>query len=159
MTTSDTATAAPSRILEETWHLTYRHSMGETATRFFDALRDEGVLLARRCPSCRRALLPPRAFCERCFVRTTEWVRCGRKGVLEAFTIVAQTFQGLPEAPYCFGYVRLEGADTAILNYIRGLDLRDPRAAAGRLTVGLPMRLELKPQRDGRMSDFWFEPA
>ena len=157
MNTSDPSPATPSKTLEERWNLTYRHSMGETATRFFDTLRDEGVLLARRCPSCRRALLPPRAFCDRCFVPTTEWVRCGIVGVLETFTIVAQTFQGLPEAPYCFGYVRLEGADTAMLNYIRGLELADVRGAARRLPVGTPMRLVVRPAREGHMGDFWFE--
>jgi uncharacterized OB-fold protein len=133
--------------------------MGAIASEFFDQLQTEGVLLARRCPSCQRALLPPRAFCDRCFVATTEWVSCGTEGSLEAFTIVAQSFQGLPEAPYCFGYVRLLNADTAILNYIRGLDLADVPAAAGRLKVGSKMRVVLRPERRGAMDDFHFEIA
>jgi uncharacterized OB-fold protein len=133
--------------------------MGEIATRFFDVLRDQGVLLARVCARCGRALVPPRAFCERCFVATTTWRECGTSGTLEVFTIVGRTFQGLPEAPYCFGYVRPEGADTAILNYIRGVDLANIPAAAARLHVGMPMRTVFRPDRSGRMADFWFEPA
>jgi hypothetical protein len=146
------------RVIEERWNLTYRHSAGETASRFFDVLKQEGVLLARRCPSCTRALLPPRAFCDRCFVETTEWVRCGSEGTLEAFTIVAQSFQGLPTAPYCFGYVRPDGADTAVLNYIRGVDLDDLRAAAQALTIGARMRVVVAQERTGAMSDFHFSP-
>jgi uncharacterized protein len=154
---ADTSQGIEVLVLEERWDLTYRHAMGATATRFFNALRERQILTATHCPNCDRALLPPRAFCDRCFVATDGWVECGDRGVLEAFTIVAQSFAGLPEAPYCFGYVRPEGADTAILNYIRGLDLTDVAAAAQRLTVGTPMRVVFAPEPDGRMTDFWFE--
>jgi uncharacterized OB-fold protein len=133
--------------------------MGTTATRFFNVLRTEGRLSARRCPACQRALVPPRANCDRCFVETEEWVACGDSGILEAFTIVAQSFVGLPEAPYCFGYVRPDGADTAILNYIRGIDLTDIDRAAAQLAVGAPMKIAFASTRQGQMSDFWFEPT
>ena len=153
-------TSAPSpsgRILTEHWNLTYRHNVGDTGSRFFDGIQHDAVLRGRRCPSCKRVLLPPRAFCDRCFVATTDWVDCANEGVLEVFTIVAQSFQGLPEAPYCFGYVRVDGADTAVVNYIRGLDLTDVRAAAASLTIGQRVRVVFAGERTGRMTDFWFE--
>ena len=145
------------RTITEHWDLTYRHAMGETASHFYDVLEREGRLVGRRCPSCQRVLLPPRAFCDRCFVATDAWVDCGSTATLETFTIVGQSFQGLPPAPYCFGYSLVKGADTAILNYIRGIDLTDIAAAAARLKVGQPMKLVFSPERRGRMLDFWFE--
>lgn len=146
-------------VIEETWHITYSHAIGKVATHFFQRLRDEAALTARRCPKCTRALLPPRGYCDRCFVYTTEDVPVSDTGTLEAFTIVNQTFQGLPEAPYCFGYVLLGGADTSILNFIRGLDLNDITAAAQLLMTKPAMRVQYAPVRHGAMADFWFEVA
>lgn len=150
------ATPSRSRTLEQRWSLTYHHAMGETAQHFFDALKERAEILARRCPSCQRALLPPRAFCDRCFVETDGWVRCGTSGTLQAFTVVNQTFQGLPDAPYCLGYVLLEGADTAVLNYLDGVDLSDVDAAGRSLHVGTLVEVVMNEGRKGSMTDFHF---
>ncbi len=145
--------------IEEHWDITYQHAAGAVVSHFYRELRDYARLLGRRCPECRRVLMPPRAFCDRCFVATTEWVEVGSRGTLEAFTIVAQAFKGLPDPPYALGYATLEGADTAILNYLRGLDLTAILAAAKRLRVGLPVIVQFALHRTGRITDFWFEPA
>src|SRR5438874_245909 len=121
------------RTIIEHWDLTYRHSAGVVASEFFRALEEEGRILARRCPSCTRALLPPRPFCDRCYVDTEDWIEVGDAGVLETFTIVFAKFAGLPDPPYAIAYVRLERADTAILNYVRGLDLDDLHASVAAL--------------------------
>lgn len=144
-------------VIEERWNLTYRHSAGPINSHFFVRLRDAGELLGRFCPTCERVLMPPRSFCDRCFVETTRWQPVGPGGRLEMFTTVHRKFQGLPDPPYCFGYVLLDGADTAILNYVRGIDLSDA-AAVQALGVGTRMRVALADKRQGRMSDFWFEP-
>lgn len=141
----------------ERWDLTYRHAAGPIVTEFYRRLRDEGRLAGRRCPACRRVLVPPRAFCDRCYRDTEEWVNVGSTGTVEAFTIVYQQFQNLPAPPYAVAYVRLGGADTAILNYVRGVDLADSRRAAHQLRIGTPVRVRLADAREGRITDFWFE--
>ena len=110
--------------IEQHWDIHYRHSAGETGSAFFRALREKR-LLGRRCLGCGRVLMPPRGFCDRCFVATGEWVPVGPEGVLEAFTIVAQKFTGLPDPPYVVAYARVKHADTALVNYLKGLDLSD----------------------------------
>src|SRR3990167_1796883 len=40
--------------------LNWRYSAGSHFTRFFQALKDDAVILALRCPACRRVYLPPR---------------------------------------------------------------------------------------------------
>ena len=144
--------------IEQRWDIHYRHAAGETGSHFFRALRDKR-LLGRRCPACRRLLLPPRGFCDRCFVPTGEWLPVEHEGVLEAFTVVAQKFTGLPDPPYVVAYARLRNADTAMVNYLRGIDLGDVRAAAQRLAIGMPVRVVFRDRPEGRMTDFWFEPA
>jgi len=145
------------RTLEQRWNLTYRHAMGETVGHFFDVLKESGELHGRRCPSCQRVLLPPRSFCDRCFVSTTDWVSCGTTGTLQAFTIVNENFAGSPKGPYCIGYVLLEGASTAILNFVDGVNLDDVDSAAKSLHIGMPVRLLVSPERTGSMHDFRFE--
>jgi uncharacterized OB-fold protein len=148
------------RTIVEHWDLTYRHSAGLVASEFFAAL-EQGRILGRRCPSCGRVLLPPRPFCDRCYVDTDAWVEVAATGVLETFTIVYVKFAGLPDPPYAIAYVRLEGADTAILNYVRALDLEDMDASVARLAPGTRIRVVFaSPEsRTGRVTDFWFEPA
>lgn len=144
--------------IEQHWDIHYRHPAGRTGSEFLRALRQRR-LVGRRCPECRRVLLPPRAFCDRCFVATDEWVEVGPEGVLEAFTIVAQKFTGMPDPPYAIAYGRLRNADTAMVNYLRGVDLSDIPAAARRLAVGQPLRVAWSDRPEGRMTDFWFEPV
>jgi uncharacterized OB-fold protein len=146
-------------VIEEHWDITYRHAIGKAATEFFSRLVRDEVIVGRRCPQCTRVLVPPRGFCDRCFVETEETVVVGTSGSLEAFTIVNQTFQGLPKAPYCFGYVLLDGADTAVLNYIKGIDLGDVDAAARFLMTRPRLTTVFSSDKRGSVLDFWFEPV
>jgi uncharacterized OB-fold protein len=141
----------------ETWNITYRHALGETASWFYVQLRDHGKLYGRRCPQSGRVLVPPRAFSDQTLEPTAEWVEVGPGGVIETFTIVYESFKHLPDPPYAFGYVRLDGADTALGGFFRGVDLSDPKAAAARLAMGTRVMTCFAPQRKGDISDLWFE--
>lgn len=145
--------------IEQNWNITYHHTAGEVASRFFTELRDNRKLMGKKCPVCHRVLLPARSFCDRCYVPTTDWVPVGNRGVIETFTIVANQFAGLPAPPYALVYVRLDGADTAIANELRRVNLSDPDSAALEMRIGTPVVVRFKDQRQGRVTDFWFEPA
>lgn len=47
----------------------------------------------------------------------------------------------LPEPPYAIAYVRLDGVSTAMVNFVRKLDLSDVPAAAAKLTPGTRVRV------------------
>ena len=81
----------------------------------------------------------------------------GPGGQIETFTIVYEAFQNLPPPPYAFGFVMLDGADTAIGGFFRGLDLSDPEKAAEKLSVGTRVMTTFAEERIGDISDFWFE--
>lgn len=141
----------------ESWNITYEHALGETASWFFAQIRDHAKLYGRRCAESKRVLVPPRAFSDRTLEPTNEWVEVGPGGRIETFTIVYEPFQNLPEPPYAFGYVRLDGADTALGGLFKGVDLSDPEKAAARLKLGTRVVTRFADQRTGDILDFWFE--
>jgi uncharacterized OB-fold protein len=142
---------------QETWNITYEHALGQTASWFFVQIRDNAKIYGRRCGKSGRVLVPPRAFSDQTMEPTTEWVEVGPGGRIEAFTIVYEAFQNLPPPPYAFGYVLLDGADTAIGGFFRGIDLADPQAAAAVLKVGRQVTTVFAAKRNGDILDFWFE--
>ena len=143
---------------QETWNITYNHALGETASWFYAQIRDNAKIHGRRCAQTGRVLVPPRSFSDQTLQPTTEWVEVGPGGRIETFTIVYERFQNLPDPPYAFGYVLLDGADTALGGYFKGVDLGDPRAAAERLKVGTRVITRFAEKRTGDVLDFWFEP-
>ncbi len=104
-------------------------------------------------------LVPPRSFSDETLLPTTEWVKVGPGGRIEAFTMVYEQFKNLPDPPYAFGYVLLDGADTALGGYFKGVDLTDPRAAAEKLKIGTRIVTRFAEQRTGDVLDFWYETA
>jgi uncharacterized OB-fold protein len=140
------------------WTLHYDHSTGPVVARFLTGL-EEGRIEGVRCPECEMVYLPPRAYCERDFVRTTDWVEVGTEGVLEGFTIVTQKFGPLPDPPYTIAFVRLDGADTALVNFLL-MPLDDVEEAASRLEIGnTRVRVRFEDSREGRITDFHYELA
>jgi len=142
---------------KESWNIGYDHALGETASYFFAQVRDNAQIYGRRDPKSGRVLVPPRAFSDQTLEPTTDWVKVGPGGKIEAFTIVYEEFRTLPDPPYAFGYVLLDGADTAIGGFFRGVDLTDPAKAAGQLALGTRVITRFADQRKGSVLDFWFE--
>lgn len=142
---------------QETWNITYDHSMGETGSHFFNQIKNNQKLMGKYCPSCDRVLMPPRKFCDRCFVPTTDWVEVGSEGVIEAATLINAQFKNYPAPPYSLAYVRLDKADTSIGNYLKGLDFSNHAKAVEQIKIGNRVKLKFREERDGSILDFWFE--
>jgi uncharacterized OB-fold protein len=138
------------------WHVRYNYSVGKVAGEFFDGLRD-GKILATFCSKSGLAYLPPRAYCERSFQACDGWVEAGLEGTIEAGTIVSASFENLPPPPYAIAYVRLDGVSTAMLNFVRALDLSDLKSAAAQLQPGRRARVVFAEKRIGRVTDFHYE--
>ena len=147
-------------ILPEVWHLEYEHAAGEAGSRFLVGLRDQQALLASPCPTCGKIRVPPRAYCEDCFVPTSDkWVEVGPEGVVESFTITYAAFPGYRDPPHAIAYVQPDGASTAICNYVEGVPLDDIDAARVALSIGQRMRAVFAAERQGRVTDFTWWPA
>lgn len=137
------------------WDFQYSYFAGKSASRFFEGLRNREIL-GSVCPQCERVLVPARGFCDACFVDTTEWRAVSEHGTLEAFTILTSSFPGLPEPPLVVGYVKLDGASTAVLNFVKGIDLTDFDEAGAQLLTQPRVRLQFKEECEGRITDFYF---
>ncbi len=142
----------------ETWTVRYDYATGEVAGAFMDGLKRRKIL-ATRCSKSGLTYLPPRAYCERSFEKCDGWVEAGEEGVVEASTIVTRGFEGSRTPPFAIAFVRLDGVDSAIVNYVEGLDLSDVRAAAARLRPGTRLRVKFVDAPQGRITDFHFVPV
>jgi uncharacterized OB-fold protein len=139
----------------ETVTLRYDYALGEVAGRFLKGLK-EGKILATRCSKSGLTYLPPRSYCERSFEKCDSFVEAGTEGTIEASTIVVRGFEGKRKPPVAIAFVRLDGTDSAIGNYVDDLDLSDYEAAMLRLAPGKRVRVKFAPQREGRITDFSF---
>lgn len=151
MTTQPSTEAVPvaggPRFYEQTGDLSYRHALGETTSRLLDGLA-EGKIWGRRDPASDRVLVPPRSYSDRDHVATTEWVQVANEGVIEMFTVIYEPFRNLPAPPYALAYVTLDGADTALVGYVRGLNLADQETAVKALAIGTRVGREVQRRAD-----------
>ncbi|MFF0223299.1 Zn-ribbon domain-containing OB-fold protein [Streptomyces sp. NPDC004629] len=145
-------------VLPGNWNFDYQYFAGETASRFFAELRDNKRILGRRCPSCARLLVPARSYCDACYVETGGWEPVGLQGTIEAFAIIQTQFPGLPEPPLAIAFVTLDGADSAVLNFVRGIDLTDTDAAGSFLFKQNRVAVVFDDVPRGRITDFHFRP-
>ena len=137
--------AAPERAIEfRSWpgHMEadYIYTAGVAGDRFFCELRTTGRLYASVCPKCGRRYLPPRLFCELCFVEARDWVEVPRDGRVEAASVVRVDAHGEPlSEPQVWGLIRFEGITGGLIHRV---DVAPAQAKAG-----LRVRPKLKPPR------------
>jgi hypothetical protein len=138
--------------IEQQITLRYSFAAGLHATRFFNALRDEGKILATR-DAAGNVMVPPRPVCGLSGLPMDEWVEVGPDGVLAGCTIVYVPFidpmTGVQRpVPYGFGLVRFDGSDTSIYHL---LDATDP----AQIGVGKRVRAVFRPreERTGSLAD------
>jgi uncharacterized OB-fold protein len=140
------------------WNIPYNYTIGTFASAFFEALKEHRIL-GCKCPSCGEVSVPPKSFCEPCFIPIEELVEVGSKGTIEAVTVVTAPFAGSPPVPYAVAYVRLEGATSSIANYVREVDLTDLTELPAQLKIGAPVDVVFGNVPEGHVTDFWFEPS
>jgi uncharacterized protein len=143
--------------IDGNWNFDFKYYAGESASRFFHELRENRRIMGTRCSKCRRLLVPARSFCDACMERTNEWAEVGPEGTLETFTIITTNFPGLPPPPIVMAYVTLDGADTALINIVKGVDVSDIGVAAQKLNKLPRVKVKFIDEPKGRITDFSFE--
>jgi len=139
--------------------LPYRHSYGPNYGRLFDELGSSSGLIGSRCPQCHNVLVPPRAYCELCYVKTEQFVGLKDTGRLHAFSVIHMEFVGQTrKPPYVYAEIVLDGASTRLIHNVAGIDMS---TAQRDLKIGMPVRAVWKPEdeRNGTLDDIdYFEP-
>jgi uncharacterized OB-fold protein len=125
----------------------YHWSAGVAGSRFFTELRDNGKIMGTKCPECERVLVPPRIFCEECFVDADEWVEVSHQGEILTY---AESYFGLQgqrlEEPWYIGIVKLDGADG-------GLFHRLVAENGAQIAIGGRVEAVLAAERKGHILD------
>ena len=105
-----------------------------------------GKIMGTKCPECKRVLVPPRIFCEECFVDTDEWVEVSTSGEILTF---AESYFGLQgqrlEQPWYIGIVKLDGADGGLFHRIVKGD--------SEIAIGGRVEAVLADERKGHIMD------
>lgn len=149
--------ATPIRIPGK-WDIPYNYTIGTFASAFFTALSEQRIV-GCRCSRCERVAVPPKSFCEYCFIPVEELVDVGTAGTIQAVTMVTAPFAGSPPVPYVVAYVKLDGATSSLANYVRGVDLTDTENLPAEIQIEAPVQAVFTERPEGRITDFWFEPA
>jgi uncharacterized OB-fold protein len=139
------------------WHINYNYTAGETVSHFLTELRDNKILLGTKCGKCGKVFLPPKKYCEECLVPTNEWVKIGDEGVIEAFTFGPAKLSAGVKEPFVIAYVRLDGADTCIANYIKEIDTSDLDQLVNLLGIGKKVKVVYEADRKGAITDWYFK--
>lgn len=153
---ADTPTNREPGVLHQQITLSYDYALGEVAGKFFQGLREKKIL-ASHCSVSRMTYLPPRAYCERSFEPCDGWVEATLEGTIEASTVIVRGFEGKRPPPVPIAFVRLDGIDSAIANYVDGIDCDDLEEATRRLAPGARVRVVFVERPEGHITDFSFE--
>lgn len=139
--------------------LPFTESAGLYLSKFLTKIRDEGKIVANKCPKCHRVILPPRIVCGYCKVKIEDkpenWVELSDKGtVTDTMTIedreidaITGEMLGVPN-PNLF--IHLDGGDewTIIGHISEEMDVSKVPPGTRVQAVWKPME-----ERVGKMSD------
>lgn len=105
-----------SKTIKGTVEVEYEWSAGLAGTRFFAEL-EEGRIMGTKCAQCGRVMVPPRIFCEECFVDADEWVEVSSQGSVLTF---AESYFGLQgqklDEPWYVGIIALDDSDGGLFH-------------------------------------------
>ncbi len=141
-------------VVHQDLKVPYRYSMGATTSRFFIEIRDNQKITGIRCPHCNVVFVPPRTTCGRCFAQLHEWVEVGPQGTLETYTQVRYSTPVQPAAaPFYYGIIKPDGADTGLAHMVGDLKGKEPR-------IGMRVQAVFREERKGNMLDIlYFKPV
>lgn len=132
----------------------YTWWVGETGSRFFVSLRDEGKILGTWCPDCDMVFVPPRKACGRCFNQDMSWREVGPRGTLVTYTTPGYREDIHPlDPPFAYGIIKLDGADTGLTHLLSEYE-------EGQLKCGLRVAPVFSGNPEGTILDIrYFRPV
>ena len=123
----------------------YRRSLGPVLGRFFTSLRDGRIEGVRGDSGM--VLVPPAEYDPHSGRATTEFVEVSDHGVVTTWCWVSHPLDHhLPDRPFAFALVKLDGADTAMLHLVEA-------ASAAEMATGMRVRAQWRSERTGHIAD------
>lgn len=136
--------------------LKYRWDAGYAVGKFLEGLKN-GKILGVRCKKCGRKLVPPRAFCELCFVPVDEWIELKDTGTVNTFSLsyVSMDVKRLKE-PEIPAVIEIDGASPGI-----GILHKLGEVKPEEVKIGMKVKAvwKDKKEREGAITDIlYFRP-
>ncbi len=130
----------------------YRYTMGGQSKFFLEVMKNK-KLFGTKCTKCGKTWMPPRINCSDCY-EPAEWVELNQTGTINVSTIVWYTTSAFIKAvPYGIGFIKLDGAETAIFQGIFSENL-----VPSKIKKGKRVKAVFNKEREGKMTDFFFVP-
>lgn len=142
-------------IVPDEISISYRYTLGGQSKFFIDLLNDK-KLQGTKCKECGKVWMPPRIACSDCY-EDTEWVELPHTGEIMVSTIVWYTTSDfIQKIPYGIAFIKLDNADTGLLQGIFSESLVPSKIEKGQKVRAV---FKTKEEREGRMTDFFFVPV
>ncbi len=130
----------------------YRYTMGGQSKFFIEIMKNK-KLFGTKCAKCGKTWMPPRINCSDCY-KPAEWVELKQTGTIQVSTIVWYTTSAFIKAiPYGIGFIKLDGAETALFQGIFSENL-----VPSKIKKGKRVKAVFNKEREGKMTDFFFVP-
>ena len=130
----------------------YRYTMGGQSKFFLEVMKNK-KLFGTKCTKCGKTWMPPRINCSDCY-EPADWVELNQTGTINVSTIVWYTTSAFIKAvPYGIGFIKLDGAETAIFQGIFSENL-----VPSKIKKGKRVKAVFNKEREGKMTDFFFVP-
>jgi acetyl-CoA C-acetyltransferase len=145
----DAAFRSATGAIDERFDAAYAWDAGEAMGAFLEGLAD-GRIVAATCSSCGRTLVPPRAFCERCFRPTDGRTDVAATGTVETFSVCHVRWDMVPlDPPEVPAVIRLDGASSGGFLHMLG------EVAPDAVEIGMQVEAVWRDpaERDGSILD------
>ncbi len=120
--------------------------------------QEEGELWGRECDGCRRVLVPPRMYCERCYRPTDRWVRLRDSGKVVTYSIAyVNSDASRRSEPIVVAVIEIDGA-SPLMGILHLLG----EVAPEKVRIGMRVEAVWRPddERYGSITDIkYFRPA
>ncbi len=144
---------------EDSLDCAFAWDTGVAISRYLAELK-KGKIIATRCRECNRIMLPPRLFCELCFITCSEWVYVHDTGVINTFSVchvhwdASRIKEG--EKPHLPAVIEIDGASAGMgIMHILG------EIEPDQIKIGMKVKAVWKPEneRTGAITDIkYFKP-
>jgi uncharacterized OB-fold protein len=147
------------KVLFEVWdpNARYAWDAGVAIGRFLQELK-AGRMIATRCSGCMRVMIPPRMFCEHCFLPADAFVPLENTGTVITYSLCYVTWDMVRiKEPQIPAVIAIDGASPG-MGILHLMGEVDPEA----VQIGMKVEAVWKPaeERSGSITDIaYFKPV
>ncbi len=146
-------------VTEDSLNCAYAWDTGVAINRYLAELK-KGKIIAIKCRDCRRIMIPPRLFCELCYVPCSDWLYVQDTGTVNTFSICHVNWDASRikegEKPHLPAVIEIDGASEGMgIMHILG------EVEPDQIKIGMKVQAVWKPdeERTGSITDIkYFKP-